>query len=162
MEKRLISITHATAGTPRQKSPISPPRIFPSSSHLSASHIKEYQQGYESIPYEYQYYIQPEWVQGDIPSELLGGSLAGIGPGLTKAYGSRVRNPSDGDGMVWTLALSPSSEKEEASGSSRIFFRNKFVRTSSFNAEQASNTLLLPPPIALGYSFTDENMRYTV
>jgi carotenoid cleavage dioxygenase-like enzyme len=120
--------------------------LFPSSSsHLLESDIKDYQQGYESMPYEYQYYIQPEWLQGEIPSELLGATLGGIGPGLTKAYGSRVRSPNDGDGMAWTLSFAPPSNDKEDS-SSRVFFRNKFVRTSSFNAEQARHPAVLHSP----------------
>lgn len=98
------------------------------------------------MPYEYQYYIQPEWIQGEIPYELLGATLSGIGPGLTKAYGSRVRSPSDGDGMAWTLSFAPpSTDKEDPS--SRVFFRNKFVRTASFNSEQVN--IRNPPPPAL-------------
>lgn len=106
----------------------------------------------------------------------MGGTLFGIGPGLTKAYGSRVRNPSDGDGMLWSLAVasslkspsgssSPSSSTADesveqarattpsgqtpgsgsgssASDAQRMFFRNRFVRTASFAAEQVAGRRL--------------------
>ena len=44
-------------------------------------------------------------VEGELPAELQGGTLFAAGPGLTQAYGSVVRNPADGDGMLWSLAV---------------------------------------------------------
>ena len=89
-------------------------------------------------------------MEGELPKELQGGTLIAAGPGLTRAYGSRVRNPADGDGMVWSLAVaSPTTSSTVSSTGSpedrggagspadlRMFFRNRFVRTSSFVAEQ--------------------------
>lgn len=86
-------------------------------------------------------------LEGKLPAELQGGTLLAAGPGLTRAYGSRVRCPSDGDGMLWSLAVAPPpNSKGSSSGGGggdnskaapgRIFFRNRFVRTPSFAAEQ--------------------------
>lgn len=115
-------------------------------------------------------------IEGDLPAELQGGTLFGVGPGLTRAYGSRVRNPSDGDGMIWSLAISSlvktkngasvaddngegrlSTDMAYGPGSTvpgsaipgsavsespRMFFRNRFVRTGSFSAEQLAGRRL--------------------
>lgn len=67
----------------------------------------------------------PIQVDGAVPVDLEGTLLLG-GPGLTTIYNQTVRNPEDGDGMVASLAF----EKGKA------FFRNKYVRTRTFAAEQ--------------------------
>ncbi|KXZ46644.1 hypothetical protein GPECTOR_42g855 [Gonium pectorale] len=77
---------------------------------------------------EYDYYVAPEAVHGTLPDELLGSTLFLIGPGLTEGYGTSVRDPSDADGMVCSLAIGESG---------RVFFRNRYVRTPSFVTEQA-------------------------
>src|SRR5690348_16761477 len=68
-------------------------------------------------------------VDGDIP-EGLRGTLLMVGPALTNAYGTEVHNPADGDGAIVSLAF------DGRGNSGKVFFRNRFVRTSSFQAEQ--------------------------
>ncbi len=48
---------------------------------------------------EYDYYVPPEAVHGTVPEDVRG-TLFLIGPGTTEVYGTSVRYPSDGDGMV--------------------------------------------------------------
>lgn len=50
---------------------------------------------------QYDYYIDPAWIQGSIPDDITG-TLFFSGPGLTTLYGTTVRNPDDADGMVST------------------------------------------------------------
>eukprot|EP00955_Chlamydomonas_euryale_P001755 19718-Chlamydomonas_euryale.AAC.1 len=68
------------------------------------SEIADYLEGFASQPYEYDYYVDGARIEGQIPRELMGGTLLAAGPGLTRAYGSRVRRPSDGDGMLWSFS----------------------------------------------------------
>ncbi|KAG1665969.1 hypothetical protein FOA52_003193 [Chlamydomonas sp. UWO 241] len=113
-------------------------------SHITVSEIKGYMEGFNSQPYEYDYYVDQDWVDGELPEELQGGTLFGAGPGLTRAYGSRVRHPDDGDGMLWSLAVAPRMAGAEGKGAApgRAFFRNRFVRTRSFVAEQLAGRRL--------------------
>ncbi|GAX81610.1 hypothetical protein CEUSTIGMA_g9038.t1 [Chlamydomonas eustigma] len=145
--------------------------------HISDLELQDHRAGWTSMPYEYDYYLDEAWVDGQLPLELQGGTMYGVGPGLTEAYGSVVRHPEDADGMVWSLAIAAGAtaghrdrirdtSSEGASGhdrwrghatkiskatrvmsiahphaissSSRMFFRNKFVRTNSFVAEQVT------------------------
>lgn len=78
-----------------------------------------------------------QWVDGQIPLDL-DGTLLVAGPGLTSIYNTPVRNPEDGDGMVVSMAF----EK------GKVFFRNKFVRTKSFAAEQVPYPARATPSLA--------------
>jgi len=95
--------------------------------------LQDYMSGWESQMYEYDYYVDEAWVEGELPKELYNCTLCAGGPGLLNAYGAPVRSPSDADGMIWTLAVGPSG---------RPFFRNRFVRTGTFAAEQLAGRRL--------------------
>ncbi len=82
--------------------------------------------GYRSQPEEFAYWIDE--IEGKIPTELTG-TIFRNGPGLTDVNGYRLKHPFDGDGMINSIAI-----KE-----GRAFYRNKFVRTEGYLAEQKSD-----------------------
>jgi all-trans-8'-apo-beta-carotenal 15,15'-oxygenase len=88
-----------------------------------------WQKGYRSLKQEYDYWIDE--IEGEIPTEL-NGTLFRNGPGLMDIDGERIQHPFDGDGMVCAIALH----------NGRAHFRNRFVRTEGFLAEQAAGRIL--------------------
>lgn len=91
--------------------------------------VKEWQRGYESLPEEFDYDIDD--VEGQIPPELQG-TLFRNGPGLLDINGQRIHHPFDGDAMISAVSL--------ADG--KAHFRNRFVRTAGYVAEQAAGKIL--------------------
>ena len=92
----------------------------------SVSYTREdWKSGYESQPQEFAYWIDD--VEGEIPAEL-SGTIFRNGPGLTDINGYRLRHPFDGDGMISSIAFDQG----------RAFYRNRFVRTAGYVAEQKS------------------------
>ena len=92
----------------------------------SLSYTREdWKKGYESQPKEFAYRVED--IEGEIPAEL-SGTVFRNGPGLTDINGYRLRHPFDGDGMISSLAIQDG----------QAFYRNKFVRTEGYVAEQAS------------------------
>lgn len=89
----------------------------------------DWQQGYLSQPNEYDYWIDE--IEGEIPAELEG-TLFRNGPGLLDVGGQPIHHPFDGDGMVCAIAFS----------GGRAHFRNRFVRTEGYVAEQNAGKLL--------------------
>lgn len=87
--------------------------------------MQDWQQGYRSLDQEFDYWIED--VEGEIPVDLTG-TLFRNGPGKLDIYGHRVHHPFDGDGMICSVAF--------ADGRAR--FRNRFVRTEGFVAEQSA------------------------
>lgn len=79
--------------------------------------------GYRSQPNEYSYWISD--VEGQIPADLEG-TLFRNGPGLLEVGGQSVKHPFDGDGMISSIAIQDG----------RAYFRNRFVRTAGYVAEQ--------------------------
>ncbi|MGB5975706.1 MAG: carotenoid oxygenase family protein, partial [Nodosilinea sp.] len=59
------------------------------------------------------------------PTELEG-TLFRNGPGLLDVHGHAVKHPFDGDGMISSIAMQ----------NGRAYFRNRFVRTEAYVAEQ--------------------------
>ncbi len=92
-------------------------------------HIKQWQKGYESLPQEFDYWIDD--IEGHIPAELEG-TLFRNGPGLLDVNGQRIHHPFDGDGMICRVAFS----------NGRAHFCNRFVRTQGYVEEQASGKIL--------------------
>ncbi len=91
-----------------------------------ASYTREdWKKGYESQPEEFAYWIDD--IEGEIPADLLG-TVFRNGPGLLDINGYRLRHPFDGDGMISSIAF--------ADG--KAFYRNRFVRTEGYVAEQKS------------------------
>ena len=72
-------------------------------------------------------------VEGSIPVELRG-TLYRNGPGLFDRGGLRKRNLLDGDGMVQSFRFHEFG----------VHYRNRFVRTSKYLAEQAAGRFLYP------------------
>lgn len=110
---------------------VSTPSISgPSISGPSRSYSHEdWKQGYESQRQESAYWITD--IEGTIPAELRG-TLFRNGPGLLDIHGQRIRHPFDGDGMVCAIAF--------ADG--RAHFRNQFVRTAEYVAEQQAGKII--------------------
>lgn len=84
---------------------------------------QDWQQGYRSQPQEFDYWIDE--IEGQIPVELKG-TLFRNGPGLLDVNGQRIHHPFDGDGMVSAIAFSQG----------KAHFRNRYVRTQGYVAEQ--------------------------
>jgi len=89
----------------------------------------DWKRGYQSQPNEYDYWIDD--IEGKIPAELKG-TLFRNGPGLLEVNGQRLHHPFDGDGMVCAIAFD----------GGRAHFRNRFVRTEGFLAEQKAGKIL--------------------
>ncbi len=90
---------------------------------------QEWQKGYRSLVEEYDYLIDE--VDGQIPPDL-NGTLFRNGPGLLDVHGQPYHHPFDGDGMVSAIAFQ----------NGRAHFRNRFVRTEGFVAEQQAQKIL--------------------
>lgn len=90
---------------------------------------KEWQRGYRSLHKEYDYWIDE--VEGEIPSEL-NGTLFRNGPGQFEVNGERFQHPFDGDGMISAIAFQ----------NGRAHYRNRFVKTEGYLAEQKAGKIL--------------------
>jgi all-trans-8'-apo-beta-carotenal 15,15'-oxygenase len=95
----------------------------------SSFNLQDWRKGYQSQTQEYEYWIDE--IEGEIPLELTG-TLFRNGPGLLDIKGQQLHHPFDGDGMISAIAFN----------NGRAHFRNKFVRTSGFLAEQAAGKIL--------------------
>lgn len=91
--------------------------------------IKDWQGGYESLPEEYDYWIDD--IEGEIPPELAG-TLFRNGAGLLDINGERLHHPFDGDGMISRITFI----------NGRAHFRNRFVQTAGYLAEQKAKKIL--------------------
>jgi all-trans-8'-apo-beta-carotenal 15,15'-oxygenase len=87
--------------------------------------MEDWRSGYRSQPQEFAYWIED--VEGTLPAEL-NGTLFRNGPGLLDIHGYPVRHPFDGDGMVSSIAFQHG----------RAYYRNRFVKTEGYVAEQAA------------------------
>jgi all-trans-8'-apo-beta-carotenal 15,15'-oxygenase len=95
----------------------------------SSFKLQDWQKGYQSLTQEYEYWIDD--VEGQIPPELTG-TIFRNGPGLLDINGQQFHHPFDGDGMISAISFTEG----------RAHFRNRFVRTSGFVAEQAAGKIL--------------------
>ncbi|QSV65653.1 MAG: carotenoid oxygenase family protein [Aphanizomenon flos-aquae DEX188] len=91
--------------------------------------LKDWQGGYESLTQEYDYWIDD--IEGEIPPELAG-TLFRNGAGLLDINGERLHHPFDGDGMISRITFI----------NSRAHFRNQFVQTPGYLAEQKAGKIL--------------------
>lgn len=82
-----------------------------------------------SLPQEYAYAVQ---IEGRIPKQLQG-ILYRNGPGLFDRGQSRKRHLLDGDGLIQSFRI----------WDGRVFYRNRFVRTTKYLKETAMNKFLL-------------------
>lgn len=90
---------------------------------------EDWRGGYESLLQEYDYWIDE--IEGEVPRELHG-TLFRNGPGLFEINGQPIHHPFDGDGMVCAITFD----------NGRVHFRNRFVRTEGFLAEQQAGRIL--------------------
>ncbi|GLC44176.1 hypothetical protein PLESTM_001563900 [Pleodorina starrii] len=82
---------------------------------------------FASLLKEYAYWVDDAWVSGTIPAELCG-TYYRNGPALHVTNPRYRRHTLDGDGMIFSIAFRDG----------RAYFRNRFVRTKGFLAEQAA------------------------
>ncbi|KAI8470373.1 MAG: carotenoid oxygenase [Monoraphidium minutum] len=97
---------------------------------VTGATIRDVQSMYQSLLFEYDYDVDPAWVEGTIPSDLVG-TYVRNGPGLQVNTGKTQRHTFDGDGMILSFCF-PGGE-----GGGAVRFKNKFVRTKGFVEEQA-------------------------
>lgn len=90
---------------------------------------EDWHRGYHSLKQEYDYWIDD--IEGEIPSGLTG-TLFRNGPGLLDVNGQRLHHPFDGDGMISAIAFT----------NGRAHFRNRYIRTEGYLAEQAAGRIL--------------------
>ncbi|OLP20252.1 Apocarotenoid-15,15'-oxygenase [Leptolyngbya sp. 'hensonii'] len=95
----------------------------------SSFDYQDWEKGYRSQPQEFDYWI--DQIEGEIPPELQG-TLFRNGPGLLDVKGQRIHHPFDGDGLICRIAFTQG----------KAHFRNRFVRTEGFLAEQAAGKIL--------------------
>lgn len=88
--------------------------------------VRDVQSLYRSLLFEYDYEVDPAWVEGTLPKDLVGTYIRN-GPGLQVNTGKTQRHTFDGDGMILSFAFT---------GDGKARFKNKFVRTKGFVAEQ--------------------------
>ncbi|HEY9647175.1 MAG TPA: carotenoid oxygenase family protein [Chroococcidiopsis sp.] len=100
---------------------------MPSSASTAAPSfsLTDWQKGYRSLKGEFDYWIDD--IEGEIPAALTG-TVFRNGPGLLDIHGYPIQHPFDGDGMICAIAFQ----------NGRAHFRNRFVRTAGFVAEQAA------------------------
>jgi all-trans-8'-apo-beta-carotenal 15,15'-oxygenase len=91
--------------------------------------LKDWQGGYESLTEEYDYWIDD--IEGEIPPELAG-TLFRNGAGLLDINKQRLHHPFDGDGMISRITFT----------NGRAHFRNRFVQTAGYLAEQKAGKIL--------------------
>lgn len=90
---------------------------------------EDWQKGYRSLKQEFDYWIED--IEGEIPTDLHG-TLFRNGPGMLDVNGQRLHHPFDGDGMICAIGFS----------NGRAHFRNRYVRTEGFLAEQKAGKIL--------------------
>lgn len=96
----------------------------------NASYRREdWLRGYESQPQEFDYWLEEG--EGELPTELRG-TFFRNGPGLLDVNGHPLHHPFDGDGMVSAISFTERG----------VHYRNRFVRTAGFCAEQAAGRIL--------------------
>jgi all-trans-8'-apo-beta-carotenal 15,15'-oxygenase len=91
--------------------------------------LDQWKQGYRSQKQEYDYQISE--IEGEIPPDLTG-TLFRNGPGLLDINDESVRHPFDGDGMICRISFK----------NGKAHFRNRFVQTAAYLAEQAAGKFL--------------------
>ncbi|NJN30648.1 MAG: Apocarotenoid-15,15'-oxygenase [Synechococcales cyanobacterium RM1_1_8] len=109
---------------------ISTPSPLPAAANTVDRFSREdWQRGYQTQPQETSYWVED--IQGEIPASLRG-TLFRNGPGTLDVGGQRFHHPFDGDGMICAFTFIDG----------KVFFRNRYVRTPGFIAEQAAGKIL--------------------
>lgn len=91
----------------------------------------DWQRGYESQEGEFDYWLEPGEITGQLPADLQG-TLFRNGPGRFTIGSEPIAHPFDGDGMVCKIVFE----------SGRVHFSNRYVRTEGFLAESAAGKIL--------------------
>jgi all-trans-8'-apo-beta-carotenal 15,15'-oxygenase len=91
--------------------------------------LDEWRGGYRSQPEEFDYWIED--IKGEIPANLTG-TLFRNGPAMLEVGGESVRHPFDGDGAICRITFK----------NGRAHFRNRFVQTEGYVAEQKAQKFL--------------------
>ncbi|MEO0540254.1 MAG: carotenoid oxygenase family protein [Cyanobacteria bacterium P01_A01_bin.105] len=99
------------------------PMQTPAKSPAKSYNMDDWRSGYRSQPEEFDYWIDD--IDGEIPADLTGTYFRN-GPGLLDINGHPVKHPFDGDGMVSAIAFQDR----------QAYYRNRFVRTQGYVAEQ--------------------------
>jgi all-trans-8'-apo-beta-carotenal 15,15'-oxygenase len=92
-------------------------------------HRDEWAKGYRSLKQEHSYWI--EAIEGEIPLGLKG-TVFRNGPGMLDINGTQIQHPFDGDGMICAITFDKG----------RAHFRNRYVRTEGYVAEQQAGKVL--------------------
>lgn len=82
-----------------------------------------------------------EVLEGEVPRDLRG-SLYRNGPGRMERGGVRYQHPFDGDGMVTRFSFGDGPAGPGGEETARVGYRNRFVRTAEFVAEEAAGRIL--------------------
>ena len=90
---------------------------------------EDWQRGYQTQSEEASYWVDD--ITGQIPPEL-SGTLFRNGPGTLDVGGERFHHPFDGDGMICAFTFTDG----------KVLFRNRYVRTPGFIAEQEAGKIL--------------------
>lgn len=99
------------------------------SSQRSFYAMEDWRGGTRSLLEEQDYWI--DQVEGTIPPDLRG-TLFRNGPGLLDRGGISLAHPFDGDGMICAFTFVEG----------RVHFRNRYVQTAGYVAEEAANKIL--------------------
>jgi len=94
-----------------------------------AHEIPEASRGWESQREEVDTWVTD--IEGTLPLELRGTFIRN-GPGVTEVFGTPLKHPIDGDGMVVALTFMEG----------KVHFRNKFIQTFSHKEEDIAKTML--------------------
>nr|CCE21337.1 putative beta-carotenoid oxygenase [Suberites domuncula] len=94
--------------------------------------VKKLRKGWHASPKEeYDYWVPDADIEGSVPLDLKGTFLRN-GPGLLEVYGTKLKHPIDGDGMVVALTFIEG----------RVHLRAKFVATKERLEEQRERKLI--------------------
>ena len=88
-------------------------------------------------------------VDGEIPSDLQGGTLLRNGPGMLDIYGKEINQFFDGDGLVHSSPSLPGRLKSEKDAT-KIRFKHNFVETKGFCDEREAQQMLYKGAFAVG------------
>lgn len=91
--------------------------------------VEDIRRGWESQPTEFDYELE---VVGQLPAELKG-TLYRNGPGLLEVYGTPLKHPIDGDGMICAITIQ----------NGKAWFKSKYVKTSGYVIEKKNQKAML-------------------
>lgn len=91
--------------------------------------LEDWRGANRSLTEEFDYWVDE--IDGEIPPDLQG-TLFRVGPGLLDIFGQPIHHPFDGDGMVCAVTFDQG----------RAHFRNRYVRTEAYCAEQKAQKML--------------------